>query len=88
MNSILLLVLLFTTADVQSVCYSTSSYYATTALKAVQYYHYSNNDDCVMYIIPNALYRSGYYLELKWTTFDIEGSLPTCEDYVEVFLTR
>ena len=88
MKSISLLVLLLIAAEVQSSCYSTSRYYATTVLRAVQYYYYSNNDNCVIYIIPDTLYRSGYYLELKWTTFDIEGRLPTCIDYVEVFLTR
>lgn len=86
MNSISLLFVLFTAAEVKSVCYS-ASYYATTSLKFLRYYSYSNNDDCLLSIIPSSLYRSGYYLELKWTTFDIEGSLPTCTDYVEVFIT-
>jgi len=85
MNSISLLFVLFTAAEVKSVCYS-ASYYATTSLKFLRYYSYSNNDDCLLSIIPSSLYRSGYYLELKWTTFDIEGSLPTCTDYVEVFI--
>eukprot|EP00795_Rhopilema_esculentum_P015826 gene15826-7144_t len=31
---------------------------------------------------------ASYYLEIKWISFDIEGKIPNCSDYVEVFLTR
>ena len=73
--------------EVESACTS-ESYLATTQLQSIYYYHYSNNDNCSINILPNLLYRNGHYLELKWTYIDIEGNLPHCKDYVEVYLTR
>ena len=60
---------------------------ASTYLKTLSHLYYSNNEDCTFYINPQ--YSSGYYLEIKWVTFSVEGSLPSCSyDSVEVYLTR
>ena len=63
--------------------------YATTSLKSHSYLDYSNNEYCTLYFRPSSGYSSGYFLEIKWTKFDIEGKMPSCiYDSVEVFLTR
>ena len=87
MVPILLLMLLANAIEVKSYCYS-STYAATTSVNSFGNLPYSNNEHCDLTIIPHSAYRSGYYLEVKWTTFEIEGSMPKCIDYIEVFLTR
>lgn len=87
MNLSILILTLLIASDVESACNSVS-YYATIQLKSVQYYKYSNNDDCTINIIPYILYQRGYYLEVTWNYFDIEGYLPYCKDYIEVFISR
>ena len=84
-NTLALLLLLV--SDVKSACNS-NSLFATTGVRSVQHFHYSNNDDCTVNIIPAALYHKGYYLEINWKNFDIEGNMPKCKDYVEVYLTK
>ncbi|XP_065054811.1 fibulin-2-like [Rhopilema esculentum] len=70
------------------VCYS-STKYATTSLQTLSRTYYSNNELCTTYIRPSSSYpSSSYYLEIKWTRLSVQGSLPSCTDYVEVFLTR
>ena len=82
----LLLAVLFRNAD--GLCYS-STKYALPFLRAISNVHYTNNEHCIIYIRPSGAYSStNYYLEIKWTSFDIEGNMPNCKDYVEVFLTR
>ena len=52
-------------------------------------YTYSNNEDCTFTIQPSTFYRTGYFLEVYWYSFKVNGEMPTCsQDYVEVFLTR
>eukprot|EP00112_Aurelia_sp_Birch-Aquarium-sp1_P013260 Seg2808.2 transcript_id=Seg2808.2/GoldUCD/mRNA.D3Y31 product=Cubilin protein_id=Seg2808.2/GoldUCD/D3Y31 len=49
---------------------------------------YSNDEDCTYYFQPSSSYTYGYFLEIKWTSFDVEGNMPSCsKDSVEVFLT-
>ena len=87
MTAKIVISVLIIVGQVDTACVS-SSFVATKSLQGVQYYQYSNNDDCTVTITPSTLYQSGYYLEIKWTYFDIEGSLPKCHDFVEIFLTR
>ena len=84
---ILLISILFPVAEVKSGCVSTT-YSATSRLASLQYFHYANNDDCILSIVPNPLYQGGYYLEIKWIHFEVDGDLPNCKDYVEVYLTK
>ncbi|XP_065054883.1 uncharacterized protein LOC135683530 [Rhopilema esculentum] len=80
-----LLAVLFRNAD--GVCYS-STEYAHPFLQVISNVHYTNNDHCTIYISPFGTYSpSDYYLEIKWISFNIEGNMPNCKDYVEVFLT-
>ena len=83
----IVLLLLITLQQVRSKCLS-STFVATTNTQSVDYHHYSDNDNCIVNIIPNAIYQRGFYLEITWTRFHIEGDMPKCKDYVEVFLTR
>ena len=83
----IVLLLFFTMPQGNSLCIS-STFVATTSAKGLDYSHYSDNDNCTVNIIPNAIYQRGFYLEIKWTRFHIEGDMPKCKDYVEVFLTR
>ena len=83
----ILILILLSAEEVEPGCTS-RSFTATTQLRLLEYLEYSNNDDCMIYISPSSSYRSGYYLEIKWVVFDIEGNLPECKDYIEVFLTR
>ena len=70
-------------------CGSISTYTATMTLNTFGHTFYSNNEDCVWYIKPSSSYISGYYLEIKWTRFNIEGDMPGCSyDSVEIFLTK
>ena len=70
------------------VCYGSTNY-ATTSLRSLSRRYYSNNEYCTFYIQPSSYYTSSsYYLEIKWISFNIEGLVPSCYDYVEVFLTR
>ncbi|XP_065054809.1 uncharacterized protein LOC135683476 [Rhopilema esculentum] len=63
-------------------------YGATTSLQTLSRTNYSNNEHCTFYIRPSGSYSSSsYYLEIKWISFNIEGKLPSCVDYVEIFLT-
>ena len=72
---------------VQGKCQS-KTYYATTSSKGLYYYDYGNNEDCKLTILPSSSYRVGYYLEIIWKTFEIQGNMPNCSnDYIEVFLT-
>jgi len=56
--------------------------------KDYKHYNYVNNENCVLSIRPVEGFRIGYYLVIKWTSFEVEGTLPSCKDYVEVLLTR
>ncbi|XP_065054872.1 uncharacterized protein LOC135683524 isoform X2 [Rhopilema esculentum] len=68
-------------------CYGSTNY-ATTSLRSLSRRYYSNNEYCTFYIRPSSYYTSSsYYLEIKWISFNIEGLLPSCYDYVEIFLT-
>ncbi|XP_065054873.1 cubilin-like isoform X3 [Rhopilema esculentum] len=73
--------------NASGVCYGSTNN-ATTSLQTLAMTNYSNNEYCVFYIQPSSSYSSSsYYLEIEWKSFDIEGKLPSCKDYVEVFLT-
>ncbi|XP_065054714.1 uncharacterized protein LOC135683399 [Rhopilema esculentum] len=88
-SSICFLLYFFATSlqDADGYCYG-STKYATTSLLTLSRLYYSNNEYCTFYIQPSAYYSSSsYYLEIKWISFNVEGNLPTCEDYVEVYLT-
>eukprot|EP00795_Rhopilema_esculentum_P015797 gene15797-7102_t len=59
---------------------------ASTYSNTLSHLYYSNNEDCTFYINPQ--HSTGYYLEIKWVSFSVEGSLPSCSnDSVEVYLT-
>eukprot|EP00795_Rhopilema_esculentum_P015813 gene15813-7120_t len=61
---------------------------ATTSMRTLSMLNYSNNENCTFYIRPSRTFLSyGFYLEIKWISFDIEGKIPNCYDFVEVFLT-
>ena len=62
---------------------------ATTSKSFVTNEHYGNDEDCIISIRPSALHTSGFYLEIKWLVFEVEGEMPECgHDFVEVTLTR
>ena len=62
---------------------------ATTSISFVTNEHYGNNENCLISIRPSALHSSGFYLEMKWLVFEVEGKMPECRhDFVEVSLTR
>ncbi|XP_065054715.1 tolloid-like protein 1 [Rhopilema esculentum] len=49
---------------------------------------YKHGENFTYFIEPWSPYLpSRHYLEIKWTSFNVEGNLPTCKDYVEVYLT-
>ena len=62
---------------------------ATTSLSFVTNEHHGSDEDCVISIRPSALHTSGFYLEIKWLVFEVEGEMLECENnFVEVTLTR
>ena len=71
-------------------CYTTENLYATTNSVGKYLYSYNNNERKSYYITPAAAYQAGsYYLEISWSSFDVRGYMPNCnEDRVEVYLTR
>ena len=87
MVAIWMILLLFGATEGKLACYSTSLH---AKIKESHYerYNYVNNENCVLSILPVTDFRIGYYLVIKWTSFEVEGNLPYCKDYVEVFLTR
>ena len=87
MATMRLLLIWYTVAQVESFC-GPSTLVATNISQENLHTPYSNNDDCTINIKPDEDYQVGYYLEIKWMYFDIEGNMPECKDYVEVFVTR
>ena len=85
MASVVLLFVLFFALEAETAC-SSSVLIASTQVKTAGLVYYSNNDYCTISINPG--YANGYYLEIKWIDFEIEGNLPECKDYIEVLLTR
>ncbi|XP_065054986.1 uncharacterized protein LOC135683609 [Rhopilema esculentum] len=85
------LVILFSLLLRDSSCYSkTERRYATNETQTLSHIDYANDEDYTFIIEPAMhLNASLHYLEIIWTLFDVEGSIPYCSnDYVEVFLTR
>lgn len=77
---------------IQCACYSTTLT-ATTAKTYKSHSPFSNNEDCTFTIKPQPswyLSSGNYYLEITWSSFSVNGDMPSCYggDYVEVFLTR
>ena len=71
--------------DANALCGS-RTYSASTVKKTFSYMNYQNNEICYITIQPS--YSRGYYLEIGWDHFDVEGYMPSCShDYIEVFLT-
>ena len=86
----IIMILLQSLALTSGSCPLSQNYYATTSTKYLSHRYYSNNEDCTFNISPSGLYNTdGYFLEVRWSSFDVKGKMPNCnEDYVEVFLTR
>lgn len=69
-------------------CRFSETYIAKTSPQSLFYYMHSN-ENCLLKIKPHSLYSDGYYLEIRWINFNIEGNMPSCsDDFMEVFLTR
>ncbi|XP_065054812.1 exoskeleton protein RP43-like [Rhopilema esculentum] len=82
-----LLGLLFTNGQ---CCYNGQQtlYTAVSSLQTLSHFYYNNNENCWFNIQSPSWMSSSYYLEIQWKAFAIEGNMPNCNDYVEVFLTR
>jgi len=81
-----MILLLIAVIEGKYVC-TDLSFQARIKEKHHEHYNYANNENCVLSIRPVENFRIGYYLVIKWTSFEVEGTLPSCKDYVEVLLT-
>ena len=84
-----ILMLLAVVKAIQCACYSRTITASGTRLYK-SHYPSSNYEDCTFTIIPPSYYTRKHYLEITWSTFNVNGDMPNCYggDYVEVKLTR